>query len=321
MTVKEFKELIKTNSIGDDLIVFVNEENDFLVNQYIDALCRIKNCNKVEIQSIYEPLVSSMSFVLDFEHNLSVLRVDTFEERAEDYSEFTNTVVVCKKVDKKLEEVLEPYIIKIPHLQDWQIFDYIHLLCPYISEQDILWLIDAVKSSVTDERFIDSYKDKNGDIFRIINELDKVLLFPPERQAEIFSRVRFDSESDLYRIGFFPLINAVFQSNNQVVFDYFKHAKYFDIDPVAFTNNLLKNYKQLSCVLGGTGTQLGLTSKQVYAIQKSAPVGLSMDKIYKAIKFLSNVDLDLKSSKLDLAKERFIDYVYTHLMSIYRQGT
>ena len=319
MKLKELKEQIKLNCVSDDFIVFVYEANTFLVDQYIEALCRVKNCNKIDIESIYEPQVSSMAFVLDFENNLSVLRTETFDERAEDYSVFTNTVVVCSKVDKKLEEALEPYIIKVPALQDWHISDYIHTMCPSLSAQDINWLINVVKSAV-DEWHPERYKDKNGDIYRILNELDKVLLFAPEEHVTIFNKIRFDSETDLYRIGFFELIKALFSNNEQALFEYFRHAKYFDVDPIAVVNMLLKDFKQLAFVYGGVATQVGMPSNQAYAIQKNDPTILHLNKIQKAISFLSNIDLDLKASKLDMSKNRILVYVFAHLSVIYRQA-
>lgn len=320
MTLKELKEQIKLNSVGDDFIVFVYESNTFLVDQYIEALCRIKNCNKIDIQSIYEPQVSSMAFVLDFENNLSVLQTDTFDERAEDYSVFTNTVVVCNKVDKKLEEILDPYIIKVPALQEWHLVDYIHLLCPTLSAQDISWLVNVVKSNIPDEYHPESYKDKNGDVYRILNELDKALLFPSEKHVEIFNRIRFDQDSDLYRIGFVEFVRALFQNDEGALFDYFKHAKYSDLDPVGVVTKLLREFKQLAFVFGGVATQTGMSSKQAYAIQKNAPIYLTLGKIQKAIAFLSNFDLDLKSSKLDMDNKRKLDYIFTHLVAIYRQA-
>ena len=125
MTLYELKQGLANKVVPRELIIFVpgkaksGNENKyadkdvlkleaetklnnfhFLANAYVDALCEAKSCNKIEIESIFEPLVSSLSLVVDYENSLCVYKTETFDTKAETYTEFLNTVVICEKIEK-----------------------------------------------------------------------------------------------------------------------------------------------------------------------------------------------------------------------------
>ena len=67
MTLIELKDFIKNGQVPENFIIFVCEENNtFLADQYVEEICRVKNCTSIAINSIYEPLVSSTALVLDY---------------------------------------------------------------------------------------------------------------------------------------------------------------------------------------------------------------------------------------------------------------
>ena len=82
MTLIELKKGITEGRAPEDLIIFVlpKKGNTFLADSYIAELCRVKNCNTIPIESIYEPFTSALAMILDYESNLAVLRTETFEE-------------------------------------------------------------------------------------------------------------------------------------------------------------------------------------------------------------------------------------------------
>ena len=70
-------------------------------------ICNKSGKEKRLIESIFEHQ-SALSLVFDFTEYVNVLKTETFSEFIEDYSELSDTIVVCNKVDKK---------INIPHMR------------------------------------------------------------------------------------------------------------------------------------------------------------------------------------------------------------
>jgi len=181
MTLKELKDCVTNNVVPSDFMIFIRKDNNFLASQYVQALCKLAEGGITKISSIYEPQQSSLALLTAQEGTLNILTVETFDERAENYNQFENTIVVCDQVDKSIANSVESFIIKFPELEEWQILDYAKMLCPSVAEEDLLWLIKAT----------------NNNIERILNELDKVSLFSKEEQKVIFSSIRFDPQLDL----------------------------------------------------------------------------------------------------------------------------
>ena len=207
MTLIELKECISNNIVPTDFMIFVNKENQFLASQYIKAIESIAENGVRKIKSIYEPQQSSFSLLTSAEGVVNILNVETFDERAESYSQFENTIVVCEQVDKNIIKNVEEFIIKFPKLEEWQLVDYAKTLCPGVEESDIVWLIQA----------------SDNNIERVVNELEKVALFSKEAQQEIFTAIRFDPQTDLYQPELFTIVNALIEGDNQVLFDFVKH--------------------------------------------------------------------------------------------------
>lgn len=174
MTLIELKNYITNKIAPTDFMIFVNKDSSFLASQYLQAIGSLFDNGIRKVSSIYEPQQSSLSLLAIPEGTLNVVTVETFDERAEDYSQFENTIVVCEQVDKSIAKSLEDYIIKFPKLEEWQILDYAKTLCPEVDETDLLWLIQA----------------SDNDIERVLNELEKVTLFSKEDQKAIFASIR-----------------------------------------------------------------------------------------------------------------------------------
>lgn len=280
----------------------------FLANAYVDALCEAKSCNKIEIESIFEPLVSSLSLVVDYENSLCVYKTETFDTKAETYAEFLNTVVICEKIEKDLKDSLKDYIIEIPELDEWHIMDYIKQMCPTLGEDEIAWLTKAA----------------NKDLFRITNELDKVLLFPRNTQKEIISEIKQDPNTDLVTITFNDIKEAIETGNKTKLLEYYYFGRRHKFDPIALTNSLLNDYKLHLLIQhnsGVTAQEIG-TSEGNFKRIKYYGKQYSLEYLKHAIKFLSNIDLRLKASELDLGgvgtferQNRLIDYLISNLIT------
>lgn len=302
MTLMELKKRLTDNIPVEDFIIFVTPKNGdtFLANAYIEELCRVKNCNTIPVESIYEPITSATSLILDFENNYSLLRTEEFTESSEDYSSFRNTIVVCDKIDKDIEKVAKEFIINLPTLQDWHITDFIKQQCPALDEYEAKWLCDAAGQN----------------IYRVIQELDKINIFPVEQQREIFNDIRFDPASDLYAFRIFDISNALVHGNLVPLREYLLHGKFLDFDPIAITNLALAEVKKALLIIHSkvSPTSIGLTDAQGRGVAYGSR-DITLDKAKRMIEFLSNIDLRLKSSELDMSRERLIDYLISHLLA------
>ncbi len=299
MTLIELKNFITSGIVPTDFLILVNKDNQFLAKQYINALGELAPGGLNKISSIYEPFQSSLNLLTAPEGCINVLTVDTFEERSEDYSQFENTVVICEQVDKSISKVVENYIIKLPKFEEWQIFDYAKAICPTIEDDDLTWLIQASEVSIE----------------RVINELDKAKLFDKNEQKQIFSAIRFDPQTDLYKVDLFTIVNALVEGDLAVLYDFLKRKNYDLLEPIMLANRALTSLKNIVLVTqnpGLTAENCGVSPAQYRAL-KYKYKSLNIKAAKQKIKFLTSIDLALKSSQLEMNKEAMLNYLVANL--------
>ena len=277
-------------------MILVNKDSQFLAKQYLKALGEIAPGGINKITSIYDPYQSSLTLLTAPDECLNVLITETFDERAEDYNQFEKTIVICEQVDKSIAKVVEDFTIKLPKLEEWQIFDYAKTICPSIDEEDLTWLIKAT----------------NNDIYRVINELDKVALFRKEEQKAIFSSIRFDPQTDLHKADLFTIVNALVDGNKPVLFNFLKLSQYDEIDPVVLANRVFNSLKNILLVTQLPAEELGMSSKQHYTLRNKYSY-LNINAVKQKIKFLTNFDLALKTSRLEMSKRDMLNYLINNL--------
>ena len=293
MTLIELKKCIESQVIPNDFIIFVCPENTFIANQYIDAICDINNLTRTNINSLQEQN-SALALVMEHTDELSVLTVDVFDEMLIDYSSLTNTVVICSKIDKKIKSFVEDYIIEVPKLTDWQVKSYINLICPALTTEEVDWL----------------YQATNGNVYRIVNEIDKVKLFPLAEQKTVLEELRFSPKSDLYAITAGDLAEAIIRNNKAVVLDFLRHED-FNIDFLYVVATMLKTVKNIILCRTDSNrnaTEIGVSDGQL-KYYRYAWKDFPMQRLQLLLKFLSEVDLKLKSGLLDMSKNAQLDYL------------
>ena len=299
MTLIELKNSITSGIVPSEFLILVNKDNKFLAKQYVEALGDLAPGGINKISSIYEPFQSSLALLTAPEGCINVLTVDNFDERAEDYSQFENTIVVCEQIDKTIDKAVEDYIIKLPKFEEWQIFDYAKTLCPSLEEEDLTWLVQAA--------------DKN--IERVINELDKVKLFDKNDQKQIFSAIRFDPQTDLYKVDLFTVVNALVDGDLAVLYEFLKRKNYDLLDPIMLSNRALTSLKNIILVTqnpGLTAEDCGVSPAQYKAL-KYKYRSLNVNAVKQKIKFLTNIDLALKSSQLEMSKDDMLNYLVSNI--------
>lgn len=298
MTVMDLKNYITNNLLPSDFMIFIRKNNSFLADQYLKALGKLSPGGLTKISSIYEPIQSSLA-LLTASNTLNVLTVDTFDERAEDYGQFENTIVVCDQVDKSITKNVDKYIIEFPKLEDWQIFDYAKTLCSGLDTDEINWLINAT----------------GGCLERLVNELDKVSIFDKHNQKEIFNSIMFDPQSDLYTTDLFKIVNALVEGDTRTLFEFISHNDYESLDPVVLANRATTSLKNIILVSQNpalSAEDCGISAGQHRFIKYNyRSINLEAAKV--KLKFLVNFDLDLKTSKLDMSKRDMLSYLLSHL--------
>lgn len=293
MTLIDLKKSIEAQNIPDDFIIFLCSENSFIADQYVDAICEINNLVKTRINTLQDQ-ASALSLVLDSTDELKIMKVDTFEEALIDYSGLKNTIVICNKIDKKVKPLVEDYVIEIAKLADWQTKSYIKLICPVLNDDELDWL----------------YQATNGDVYKMINEVDKIKLFPVPEQKSVLDAIRFSPDSDLYSVSIFDLADAIIRNNKPFVIEFLKHENLnFDLmQIVGATLQKVKNIILVTQNSGKTASELGINDKYMYRLRKDWS-GFPESRLKMLLEFLSSIDLKLKTGSLDVPKEAQIDYL------------
>lgn len=299
MTLVELKNYITSGIVPHDFLILVDKDNKFLARQYVNAIGDLVTGSINKISSIYEPFQSSLALLTVPEDCINVLITDTFDERAEDYSQFENTLVVCEQIDKTIIHATEEYTIKLPKLEEWQILDYAKTLCPAVEEEDLLWLIRATDASIE----------------RVINELDKVKLFNKNDQKQVFSAIRFDPNTDLNNAAFLNVSNAIAYGDMSALFTLMRSANFYELDAVGLASNVLTSLKNIIIISQNpmmNAKECGVSDKQWGYIRRNYN-NLNIEAVKQKIKFLTNFDLALKSSKLEMTKEAMMNYLVANL--------
>lgn len=299
MTLVELKKFITTGIVPHEFLILVDKDNKFLAHQYVKAIGDLAAGGINNISSIYEPFQSSLMLLTVPEDCINILITDTFDERAEDYSQFENTIVVCEQIDKAISKVVEDFTIKLPKLEEWQILDYAKTLCPAVEEADLIWLIQATDSCIE----------------RVINELDKVKLFEKRDQKQVFSAIRFDPQTDLNKANFLDVSNALTYGDLPALFKLMQSNSFYDLDAIGLANNILTSLKNIIIISQNpqlSAKDCGVSDKQWGYIRRNYN-NLNVGAVKQKIKFITNVDLALKASKLEMTKEAMMNYLVANL--------
>lgn len=300
MTAQELKNIIKDNLITSEFLVLTYEDENsrFVTMQYIREIAACRGLRQTSVENFNELPDPKLAFMLDTDPELYVLDVETFPEAQIQPQELENVIVICTKVPKKLQPIISEYCVQIPKLKDWQIKDYIQVKWPEIDPRDIDWLYDNCQ----------------GSLYRIENELSKLLLFDTNTRNSLLDAFKDSFYSDLPNSELFKFATLLVEptaGKRQAIVDFLSHRSSIDFDPIALTNTILNKYKQIlyfNFNSGVTPEAAGLSTKQVNGIRYYNK-GHTLEEVKQMITFLTKIDLRLKSNELDLPKEQLLDYI------------
>ena len=289
MTIESLKELIETNAELDSMYIFLNSENTFLSNQYIAEISKKKNLKIVYVEDL-KALIPDKNDIFGVEEAIDstclyVYHQETFDFKNSGLKDLKNLIIVCDKIDDETKEIFDPYIIKMPKLEEWMIKDYVYTIADGVDTVKLDWLI----------------KVTNNDIYRIENEIAKISIFPKVERNYIFDLLmEEDAFADLNNYHIFDLSTALLQKDLTKIAELVEDEKTWDLTSLALNVLLYNNFSKLIKVQMSkdrSPERLGLQQKQIYAIAKNYGK-YSNEQLKNILYMLSDFDYAFKNGTL-----------------------
>ena len=286
MELKELKNKIITNTVGDDLIILKYSDNKFLCNQYIDSICKLRGRDKAYVDSIDESIEDFIPT-----NNLYVLDVEELTEYPNEY--YKNLIIMCKTLPNNLEvdyvDVTKPV--------NWQIEDYVKYRLSGLDEKEVVWLCQVCKY----------------DIYRLDQECKKLEIFPPASQKQVFMQINADNGySDLTDLNIFNFTEALINKDFASMCSMLPDMEIIDIEPLAVVTILIKKFKQILALQTNNQSyikDLKMSDKQIWFLKKNQCGKFSDKKLINNIEFLTGIDYEIKSGNLDLSRSNLLSYI------------
>ena len=301
MLLEDLKEQIENSNIKQKFIIFKGEKT-FIARQYTNAISKILKRDIEFIEDINSILNDSFD-IFDVQEDSNTLRlfnIDTFTFNNPKLNQEEYLVIICKTVDKSTQELFKEYIVEIPELVEWQIKDYLYSIVEGVETKYLDWLINVC----------------NKDIDRIQLEVDKLLLFEPKQRQKIFQQMVEDNAlCDVSDKTIFDFISALVKKDVRLLREIYEDIDSIDIEDIGVVTLLYNNFKKYIQVWlqpNPTTENTGLSSKQIWAINK-LPRVWSSDQLIDIMVLLTNMDYRLKTGAIPVNMIR--DYLVVNLLS------
>lgn len=316
MKLRELKERIASGRVGNSLMVFVWEDNNFLARQYVHEIARSRGQEICYVDTFGElaDLASDMgAFGEEFGSGmLKVLCVDTLEELAsEGMCSIEDSIIVCNRIAKEVMHSYADYpnlVVEFPKPEPWQVKDYIASRCPGLGKDSIENL----------------YTLTGGDIFRIDNELGKISCFPENMQEGLFrDMVAGGAYSDTSQLGTFNIVNALVRKDRVTLAKAMSGLGNMDVDSVGLAtllHNSIRNIIEVQMNPKATPGSSGMSDKQFNVVRKYNCGRYSDGSLRSMLMFLDEFDFRLKGGRLDMSNEDRISYLVCRIMEEIQDG-
>ena len=306
MTIQELKTQIEAGKVTDELIILKDTEDNFISNQYIKAIARVKKQKINYDDSIDELLADSSSLFSMFQEkddtSLNVLKSEVFIWVEPRISRLTNLIIVVSKFsDKAIEMQFEKYVVTVPKIEGWMLKDYVYSITEGVAHKDLDWLMQLCGTNYA----------------RLQQELDKVSLFREDERRYLFDDlIRDGAVDDLSSYSIFNFTNAITSKDLTAIKSVYKELSRMDVNEFGLLTILLKNFKNIIMVqlnANPTPENTGLDGKQLYAIKK-IPRVYSATQLVDIYTMLLDIDRQIKSG--ELPTDILIDYLVTKILSV-----
>lgn len=301
LLLEELKEQIESSNIKQKFIIFQGEKT-FIARQYTNAIARILKKEIEFVEDINTVLNNSFDIfqVQEESNSIRLFNCDTFLFNNPKLSEEEYLFVICKKVDKQTQDTFKQYIMEIPELVEWQIKDYLYSTVDGVDRKYLDWLVTVC----------------NKDIDRIQLEIDKLMLFESKQRQQIFQQMVEDNAlADVSDKTIFDFISALVKKDKRLLREIYEDIDSIDIEDIGVVTLLYNNFKKYIQVWmqnNPTPENTGLSSKQIWAINK-LPRVWSSNQLVDIMTLLTGMDYRLKTGAIPVNMIR--DYLVVNLLS------
>lgn len=302
MTIVDLKSKIENKNLNDSLLIFNCEEDSFIAKQYIDAISKFKNLDKIFVNDLSH--INSSNDLDLFEEDsikkyMYILNIDKLDELTVSPNKLDLHIIKANNISSDLKQKLKDYIIDFPKLINWQIEDYIKVRLPGLTTDKISWLCDICKY----------------DINRIDNEVQKLEIFSNGYQDLIFREINDDNGyNDLNPLTIFNFTNAIIKRDIETVHTILRDIENIDIEGTGAVTLLTRNFKNIINIQSNpriSPESLGLNAKQFNAIKYNCGK-YSLDELIRIYELLTSIDMKLKNG--DLPNLLIRDYIIIKIL-------
>lgn len=304
MDIKTLKENIESK-LSDIRFIFVNSEDSFLSNQYINVIAQKNELKIITVEEIRSLIpndndIFGIGDVID-ETCLYVYKVDKFEEKDSDIIKIKHLIIVCDKIDSESKEIFKELVIEMPKLEPWQIKDYAYSIADGVNTKKLDWLLTV----------------SNNNIHRVHNELSKLTPFIPKERDYVFDMmVEDDAFVDLSNFVIFDLSNAIIKKDIKTIAKILEDIKKIDVEPLGLQVILTNQFRNIISVQmspNASAEKLGMNPKQFYAISKYSCGYYTREQLVEIFDVVSKCDYLLKNG--DVPNDKLVDYMILHILS------
>lgn len=283
-------------TLDDSSMIWVYSDNKFLCEQYIKEISKYKNLNIHYVDNLDGFKIKSLFEKQEVNNGdyLTVYSCKSYKDEI-DITNVKNIIIVTEKYSGNYD-----YCV-FPKLEQWQIIDYVYSVCEGVDKSDLDWLLKLC----------------NYDIYRLQQEIDKIIIFPEVERKYLFKDfTSSDVFSDLSDKTIFDFSNAIQTRNKEELITIYKQLESCDIEPLGIATILYSNYRKMirvCCQHAATEANTGLKRNQIFAIKKLAEK-YSMSQVINIFKFLCDIEFKLKLG--ELPQDKLLDYIVLNVISM-----
>lgn len=294
MDIKKLKSLIINKNYLTDTLIFKYDDNLFIIEQYIKEIANIAN---KELNYIDDINVLNSNNKLIEDNYIYVYKTDKLDSCVN----FSNLIIICKKIDKDIVDNIAQYIVDVPNLEKWQIKDYVKVKLPKLDALKLNWLCES----------------SNYNIYRLYNEINKFNLFTSSSHNMLFDELNAeDNYIDLTSFNVFDLTNCIVKKDINKLKFILNDIQNINIEPLTFTNILEKNFINILNIQTNPNvspSDLRLNYNQYKAIKYNCNI-YTNNQLMIILDLLFNIDMKLKSGYIDY--DLIIKYIIFNIIGV-----
>ena len=301
MQIDEVKYIIENKKYSGQVFIFQYSDTKFIVKQYIEKLVLDFNFELIYNDEIDDKIITGISLFGDVNDNiLRVYDINEFDYNGNILNE-KNLIVLCKKIKDELKTIYSDNIIIVPKLENWQIKDFVYSVGDGIPESDLDKLIELCDSNM----------------YRLTQELDKMLIFPNSLKQNIFKEFYKDGVfNDLSDATIFDFCSSIIKKDITKLTYIYSQLDRMDVNPLGFVSILYQNIKDIIKIQLGvkpTPESTGIAKNKFYAIKYNNLNKFNTKQLIQIFELLTDIDKQVKLGQLDV--DNIIDYVIVSIFA------